>query len=144
MPDIPHWISVKGEIKNILPIKDICEMLTAKFEDQEKIIEHLREKVKKLEDDKWKDKELQNMKEELLRVRKDSYRGFPISEDEYKAAINWMNKHEKEKHYNPDRKFPRGGAIGGSYTWQFTPTGIGTFGSIHCSCGDSFTFQEEA
>nr|DAG04561.1 MAG TPA: hypothetical protein [Siphoviridae sp. ctDXu9] len=33
------------------------------------------------------------------------------------------------------------GCIGGSLTWCFTPTSIGTIGEVICSCGEKFTFQ---
>ena len=46
-------------------------------------------------------------------------------------------------HHSSEQMYPRGGAIGGSYTWKFVPTSIGTFGSVQCSCGEEFSFQEE-
>lgn len=35
-----------------------------------------------------------------------------------------------------------GGTIGGSYTYKFTPTSIGVFGTVECSCGERFDFSE--
>ena len=35
-----------------------------------------------------------------------------------------------------------GGAIGGTFTYEFIPTSIGTIGTIKCTCGDSFTFED--
>lgn len=144
MLDIKHWLNIGNKTVEILPIQDICEMLIIKFNKQDELIERLKNKINELEQANWKDKELQQMKEELTRTKEEANLGFRISKEEFEAATKWMYEHEKEKHCDPDRKFSRGGAIGGSYTWEFTPTGIGTFGSIRCSCGDSFTFQEEA
>ena len=145
MKDIEKWMrNQEGKIIHIPVIDEVCDILKTKFEHQEKIIESLYNKIDTLEDEKWKDKELQKMKEERDKAVANAYRGFPISADEEEAIQDWIENHEKEKHYNPNRKFPRGGAIGGSYTYCFVPTSIGVFGSIKCSCGEEFTFQEEA
>lgn len=47
-------------------------------------------------------------------------------------------KHIKEKHFCTQY----GGAIGGSYSYTFTPTSLGTVGEIKCTCGDKFCFRE--
>ena len=133
-----------GHIMEIYPIKKINEMLEQKFSDLAKRVDYYQEEYQKLKEEKWKDEELQKMKEELIKTKQDAMRGFPISEDEAEAIQDWIENHEKEKHPRPDGAFPRGGAIGGSYSYIFTPTGIGVFGSIKCTCGESFTFQEEA
>ena len=144
MDDIEHWIQKENKTIHILPIDDICEMLTEKFNSQKEIMKKLRKEIKELKDEKWKDRELQQMKAEMTKVKEEANLGFRISKEEYKAAIKWKANHEKRKHFqNSDRFYPRGGAIGGSYTWEFTPTSIGVFGTIKCSCGDCFTFQEE-
>ena len=144
MDDIEYWVHKENKTMHILPIDEICEMIIEKFNSQKENIKKLRKEIKELKDEKWKDKELQQMKEELKRVRADAGRGFQISKTEYDKAMNWINTHEEEKHPRPEHAGPRGGAIGGSYDWIFTPTSIGVFGSIKCSCGDCFTFQEEA
>jgi serine/threonine protein kinase len=82
--------------------------------------------------------------EQYDKMREDYYRGFPISKEEKEKINAWINKHEEEKHPRPKNSFPRGGAIGGCYTYRFVPTSIGVFGTIKCSCGEEFTFQEEA
>lgn len=145
MKDIEHWTYSEDEEFLSVPTMDkLCSMLKTKFKEQESQLDNLRKQNKKILDENWKDNELQKMKEELQITRANSDRGFPISEFEYKAAMDWINEHEAFKHPRPEGAFPRGGAIGGSYQWIFTPTGIGTFGEVKCSCGDSFTFQEEA
>lgn len=144
MKDISYMTLVNGKMKDIPSIDDLCLILQEKFNKMNKQINYWQEKYNELKNEKWKDKELQEMEKELNKVKADAARGFSISKEEYDAAIDWMNKHELAKHYDPNRYTPRGGAIGGSYTWLFVPTGIGTFGTIRCSCGEEFTFQEEA
>lgn len=102
----------------------------------------LREENNKLHDEIYKDNELNKMKTELDNLKKEYYRGFPISEDEQKQIIEWRKKHEAEVHncYTLDDRLRRGGTVGGGYTYEFIPTSIGIVGIIKCSCGAKFTF----
>ena len=71
------------------------------------------------------------MKNKLKTMSEEYYRGFPISA-EAKSRINeWKKNHRHD-----------GGAIGGTFTYEFIPTSIGTIGTIKCACGDSFTFED--
>ena len=147
MSDINHWTHSKdGEYIQIPPMETLCKVLKTKFENQENLIDHLRQQIKALESEKWKDEKLQEMRKTYEKMQKDYRRGFPISEAEKDKINEWIDNHEKEKHMRPNgsKYYFRGGAIGGSYTYCFTPTSIGTFGSIKCTCGEEFTFQEEA
>lgn len=125
-----------------LTVEKHCEEIIEMYNIQKRNIETLIEENKKLKDENYKDIELAHMKAECDRMKKDYYRGFPISEEEYEKALNWMDDHEATKHARC-KGLPRGGAIGGSYQWIFTPTSIGTFGKIKCSCGEEFCFNEE-
>jgi hypothetical protein len=60
------------------------------------------------------------------------------TEKETKAISEWINKHIEEKHGGNSYA----GAIGGRFSYNFTPTSIGEIGVIKCSCGDSFCFRE--
>lgn len=144
MADIRYSAYRNGEYIMVPPIDELCSALKEKFIGQEEKIEYLKKEIKKLKDEHWKDNELQSMKEQYDKMKEDYYRGFPISKEEMEKIYAWQTKHEAEKH--PRRKMAplRGGVIGGSYTYHFTPTSIGVFGSIRCSCGEKFTFQEEA
>lgn len=144
MADERYSVYRNGKYTMVPPINELCSALKEKFIGQEERIEYLKEEIKNLKDEHWKDNELQSMKEQYNKMRKDYYRGFPISEEEMEKVNEWQAKHEAEKHPRPKMAPPRGGAIGGSYTYHFTPTSIGVFGSIQCSCGEEFTFQEEA
>lgn len=107
-------------------------------------IERLKEENKRLKEEKYKDNELLLMKTKLEKMEQDYYRGFPISEEEQKSIIEWMNRHDEEAHgcHSTQDKLKRGGSIGGIYKYEFIPTSIGTIGTIKCSCGASFTFQD--
>lgn len=107
-------------------------------------IKCLEEENKRLKEETYKDDKLLLMKNRLERMEKDYYRGFPISEKEEKSIREWINKHDEEVHgcHTSEEKLRRGGAIGGTYTYEFIPTSIGTIGTIKCSCGATFTFQD--
>lgn len=106
-------------------------------------IEYLEKQNQKLRDEKYKDNELLRMEAELKAMKEDYYRGFPISEEEQKSIREWMDKHDEEVHHarTLGDKLKLGGCCGGRYTYKFTPTSIGTIGTIKCSCGAEFTFQ---
>ena len=106
-------------------------------------IEYLEKQNQKLRDEKYKDNELLRMEAELKTMKEDYYRGFPISEEEQKSIREWMDKHDEEVHHarTLGDKLKLGGCCGGRYTYKFTPTSIGTIGTIKCSCGAEFTFQ---
>lgn len=104
----------------------------------------LSEENSRLKNENYKDEELSKMKTQLEKMQQDYYRGFPISEEEQKSIREWMDKHDEEVHgcNSLKGKLRRGGCIGGTYTYEFIPTSIGTVGTIKCSCGAEFTFQE--
>ena len=107
-------------------------------------IEYLENQNQKLRDEKYKDNELLRMEAELKATKEDYYRGFPISEEEQKSIREWMDKHDEEVHHarTLGDKLKLGGCCGGRYTYKFTPTSIGTIGTVKCSCGAEFTFQD--
>ena len=112
--------------------------------DKERRIEYLEEENKKLKDEHYKDSEMQRMATELKEAKEDLYRGFPISEKEQEKIREWELKHDAEKHglKTMEQRAMGHGCIGGSLTWCFTPTSIGTIGEVICSCGEKFTFQD--
>ena len=98
--------------------------------------DYLRKEIEKVKSEKYADEELSKMKEEYERMKKDYYRGFPISEEESKKIKEWMDK-QMEK--NPST----GGAIGGRFSYKFIPTGVGTVGTIIDGfTEDRFNFQD--
>ena len=73
------------------------------------------------------------MQEEVRRIRADSVRGFPISEKESESISNWIRSHNC-----PDANCKCGSQL----TYTFSPTSIGTFGEVQCSCGAKFEFRK--
>ena len=131
----------KLELKDgaIWIMEDIKETLQQVYDHYRKVCnqnDYLRKEIEKVKSEKYADEELSKMKSEYDRMKSDYYRGFPISEKEDKKINEWIKK-QMEK--NPST----GGAIGGRFTYKFTPTGLGTSGTvIDGFTGDKFTFQE--
>ena len=97
--------------------------------------DYLRQENQRLKDEAYKDKELAKMKEQYERMKSDYYRGFPISEEEYKNIHTWM-----EKLPESDTKM---GTVGGRFTYVFHPTSIGVVGEIvDTITKDKFVFQD--
>lgn len=88
-----------------------------------------------LKDEHWKDEQMAKMREETERMKDDYYRGFPISKAESEAISAWKDQHWTVQHQAPtnEARLRKMGAIGGSYSYHFVPTSIGTAGSCRCN-----------
>ena len=132
---------------NGITVYDLDKCLQAikqRDKDNEYRIKCLTEQNKNLKDEQYKDEQLQEMKKKLERMKEDYCRGFPITESEQEKIDKWKQKHDEEVHglITTDMKMRAGGAIGGRYSYHFTPTSIGTFGTIRCSCGAEYDFSD--
>ena len=54
---------------------------------------------------------------------------FELNENEIKKFHKWKIKHNK------NCSIKNAGAIGGKFTFSFTPTGLGCITKITCGCG---------
>lgn len=114
-----------------LNIDNVCEKLKRYDETRASIIERLSKENEELKNGVWKDKEMKRLKEENERLRKETYRGFPISEEEWAKIEKFKAAH------------PQGtGVSGGGWKYTFIPTGIGTAAYIEAMNGDKLQFQE--
>lgn len=119
------------EFHHVHPLDESIDSIKERFTDLIESNQSLQKRLRELEDEKWADNAIQEMKTKYDQMMKDYYRGFPISEKEQAIIDAWM-----KDHIHPS------GAIGGGHTYCFTPTGIGTFGEVRCSCGATLTFSE--
>ena len=134
---------IDGKYVEVEPVDKCMKMLQYRFDDKNRTINNLRNQIKELTDSQYKDKKLQEMKAELEKMQREYNRGFPITDDEWKAIETWKEKHDREVHGLTECNERVGGAIGGRYTFEFIPTTIGIIGTIKCGdCGEKFTFRE--
>ena len=131
----------KLELKdgNIWIMEDIKKTLQQVYDHYRSVCnrnDYLKKEIEKVKSEKYADEELSKLKSEYDKMKSDYYRGFPISEEEDKNINEWIKKQQEK---NPGS----GGTAGGRFTYRFTPTGLGTAGTIIDSfTGDEFTFQE--
>lgn len=128
----------------VYALEDCFKAIKQRLENEIEDNERLRKENKNLKTETYKDEELSRLKSELEKFKKEYYNGFPISEKEKKKISEWQVKHDAEVHgvRTFEDKLRRYGAIGGRYSYTFTPTSIGTVGKIVCSCGEEYCFQE--
>ena len=124
-----------GNIIHVGSVDDICNSIRERIESAEDAAERAQEQMREMRDEKWKDKELQAMKEQLDAVRERLRCGFGISKDETNAINAWKDQHWTNRHNAPDTntRMRQQGAIGGSFEYKFVPTSIGTAGSVCCA-----------
>ena len=60
---------------------------------------------------------------------------FALFEVELSRLNDWVDRHSKSRNC-PYVDYS--GAIGGNFTYSFTPTSIGSIVKVKCSCGDWF------
>lgn len=135
--------TITGAIQTLDKVSKNFDEIIKLCQEREELIKRQRERINFLENEYSKDSELQKLKEELKKEKEDSRRGFPITKEEDEKISEWTMAHLKEKHWDKKNDCPKSfGAIGGNFTYNFIPTSIGIIGTVKCSCGAEFTFQE--
>ena len=127
-----------GGVKILRPFN-----LNSTFEDIENYIkrcEEQRERAIELVRTWNKDEEIQKLKEQIEKMQESKQHSitFAITTEENEKIQKWIDAHINEKHNGSYYA----GAIGGMFTYKFTPTSIGEIGEIVCSCGEKFCFRE--
>ena len=72
----------------------------------------------------------------------DYERVYGFHKEQRDAIDRWVREHDAARHLPPGRTFRFAGAIGGAYTYEFTPTTIGVVTTVRCSCGDSLDVSD--
>lgn len=116
------------------PIEDLCKALEEKYLRQEKHCKQLFEENEKLKKGIWEKEEIARLKADKQRYYDEWLMGFPITKEQRKKINEWQKQYIKL-----DTKM---GAIGGMFTYKFTPTSIGVSGVCIAPNGDEFEFQE--
>ena len=115
-------------------LKEHIEYIIADIEEKNKIIKSLQNTVNNFSLDDViveKDKEIESLRNELAN-------GFGITDEEWDTIHRWQDEHINKVHNGNSYS----GAIGGGWSYEFTPTSIGNIGIVKCSCGAEFTFRE--
>ena len=111
--------------------QNIVNDLLKRLRQLELSVESLKKENAELKSEHYKDEQLSNIKDKLNKMEKDYYRGFPISEEEEEQINKFQDKYRK--YY---------GAIGGAFTYKFTPTSIGVIGEVIAPNSESLIFKD--
>ena len=113
-------------------VAKLAGQLVDQFERQERQIKHLQEENRKLKEGVWEKEEVARLKRDFEKMYVEHSLGFSITPEQNAKIKEWMKKYEGQ-HF---------GAIGGAFTYRFTPTGIGTFATVTGPDGDELKLQE--
>ena len=132
-----------SELINILTKRDFflsVDKIKEIYDKQAVMIENLKKENKFLREQYDKDEEVSELKTEILSMKQQMNNAFVLNEKETKAIADWIENHNKEFH---NSKLHYTG-IGGTFSYTFTPTSLGTTGEITCTCGQTFCFRSLA
>ena len=97
---------------------ELCDAIKVMSDNKDKQIDALKLKLSKIQDEKWKDEELRSLKSRIDEL--ESRFCFELTQEENRIAEDFIKSYNKNDF----------GAIGGAFTYKFTPTGVGTACSI--------------
>lgn len=113
---------MKNKIKNfklqLYSTDELCDAIRIISDNKDKQIDALKLKLSKIQDEKWKDEELRSLKSRIDEL--ESRICFELTREENRIAEDFIKSYNKNDF----------GAIGGAFTYKFTPTGVGTICSI--------------
>lgn len=113
--------------------------VTKVYNSQKAKIKNLQEENEYLKTKAYKDEEIKKLTDKIEQLRDEQYKGFFMSQVETEAAMEWQKAHIQDVHDGHSYA----GAVGGLFSYVFTPTGIGICGEIECNrCHERFCFCE--
>lgn len=138
--------------KGLQVVKDVdeaCDDFTANikelFHAEKARNNRLQAENQKLKDEHYENEVIQEQENRIAELRSQLGFSFRLTKSDWDAIHAWQNEHMAEKHglKTSEERLRAGGAIGGTWTYKFVPTSIGTIGTCICGkCQEEFTFQD--
>ena len=129
------WIITMSNKK----FRKAAEEIIAQYEDRGEKIRELQLENERLKSERYKDEELTKMKQQYDWMERALRRGFPISDEENKCLVKWIEDHiEKAPEKEQKRKAPKHRIV----SYSFEPTELGMFKSVTCSCGEHYCYNQ--
>ena len=129
--------------RNIDQLSKLIAVIQDDFRRSENLILRLREDNEALRSKHYKDDQLKRLQADLDKARSMTSVGFCVTNEQQQRIEEWKRSHVNQLNAKKNRECcEKAGAIGGRFTYCFTPTSIGTVGTVRCSCGAEYCFNE--
>lgn len=127
------WSSYEDGTYDVITKKEDLEGLFRCIEAnilvKQKENEELWEELKRVKSEAYKDEEIAKLKEQADEYWEQLRYGFGVTKEEHDKVYQWQKNHDATEHNNLKGYH---GVSGGGYSYMFYPTSIGVF--WHCEC----------
>ena len=136
--EIPYsFLDENKKVVKVETFDDAMNSIKLRYQSLQDIIEKLLKENQELRSGVFATNYVQEALANAEKIRNEYRLGFPMTEEEVQKAEKWMKEHTESAH-----KGESFGAIGGQYTYEFTPTSIGVLCGVRCSCGAHITLTD--
>ena len=136
--EVPYFFTDENnDVVKVDTFDNAMNTIKLRYQKLQDKIEHLSQENQELKSGVFATHHVQEALANAEKVRNEYRLGFPMTEEEVQKAEKWMKEHDESAH-----KGKSSGAIGGRYIYEFTPTSIGVFCGLRCSCGASVTLTD--
>ena len=136
--EVPYFFTDENnDVVEVDTFDNAMNTIKLRYQKLQDKIGHLSQENKELKSGVFATNYVQEALANAEKIRNEYRLGFPMTEEEVQKAEKWMKEHDESAHNGKSS-----GAIGGRYTYEFTPTSIGVFCGLRCSCGASVTLTD--
>ena len=133
--EVPYFFTDENDdIVKVETFDDAMNSIRLRYQKLQDTIKQLSQENKELKSGVFATNYVREAMVEAEKIRNEYRLGFPMTEEEVQKADKWTKEHTESAH-----KGESFGAIGGQYTYEFTPTSIGVLCGLRCSCGAHIT-----
>ena len=136
--EVPYFFTDENDdIVKVDTFDSAMNSIRLRYQKLQDRIERLSQENKELRNGVFATNCVREAMAEAEKIRNEYRLGFPMTEEEVQKAEKWIKEHNESAHITESF-----GAIGGQYTYDFTPTSIGVLCGLRCSCGAHITLTD--